>query len=311
MRSSLAYVLIITLLFASGYFYVALSAICPIPISYRLGELDSRFNLSSEEAKAAIAEAEAVWEDAAKQNLFIYDDTADFTVNFVYDDRQAFTEAEEETRAELSVAEQVNLTISEEYSALVATYDALQDTHEAAVLSYETDLARYNETVARYNAEGGAPEAAYAELQSDAAELEVRQEELEAERQELNRLVLQINDISERGNSIVERYNTEVASYNTTYGTTREFTQGTYSSEGRIDIYTFADPDELKLVLAHELGHALSIDHVSGSESIMYFLIGEQPEPLTLSEADMAMFIEVCGGESSWSTIKQKIRRLF
>lgn len=311
MRSSLAFVFIVTTLSAAGYFYVAISAICPIPIAYRLGELDERFNLSREDALAAIAGAEAVWEDAAKQELFVYDDSADFTVNFRYDDRQAFTEAEEARRAELSVAEQVNLTISEEYTALVTNYDALQETHESEVTRYERDLNRYNETVARYNAEGGAPEEAYAALRTDAAALEERRTALEDEREELNRLVEQINTISERGNSIVARYNDEVVEYNDSFGAAREFTQGTYSSEGRIDIYTFADRDELKLVLAHELGHALSIDHVPGSDSVMYFLIGEQSNPLQLSEADMATFVEVCGEGSSWSTIKQKIRSLF
>ncbi len=311
MRSTLVYVLMITILFGGGYFYVAVSAICPVPISYRLGELDERFNLSRESALASITAAEAVWEAPTKQELFVYDETADFTINFVYDERQAFTEAEEATKAELSVAEQVNQTISSEYTALVEKYDTLQVAHEAAVKRYETRLNRYNEAVEAYNQEGGAPADVFQSLEADAASLEAERAKLEAERETLSALVAQINDISERGNTIVERYNNEVASYNTTYGAAREFTQGTYSSEGRIDIYTYVDKGELELVLAHELGHALSIDHVAGSESVMYFLIGEQPDPLTLSSQDMATFTEVCGAGSRWSTITQKMRNLF
>jgi hypothetical protein len=311
MRSTFAYVLIVTLVFGGGYFYVALSAICPVPISYRLGELDERFNLSREAALAAIADAEAVWEEAAEQELFVFDEATDFTVNFIYDERQAFTEAEEASRVELSVAEQVNRTINSEYTALVEKYDTLQASHEAAVEAYEARLNRYNQAVESYNQAGGAPEDVFSALKADAASLEGERIKLEAERETLSTLVEQINDISEQGNTIVERYNTEVASYNTTYGTLREFTQGTYNSEGRIDIYTYADQAELELVLAHELGHALTIDHVAGSESVMYFLIGEQPDPLKLSEADMAMFTTVCGQGNGWSTIMQKIRTLF
>lgn len=311
MRNNLAVLLLVTILGAGGYFYVAISAICPVPIAYRLGTLDPRFNLSEDSALEAIEAAAAVWEDASGQDLFIYDERAHFTVNFVYDERQAFTEAEEATRAELSVAEEVNQTISEEYQALVANYDALQASHEAAVAAYERELNRYNEAVASYNQAGGAPQDVFEKLEADRADLEATRASLDSEREELNRLVAQINDISERGNAIVERYNDEVLTYNDTFGAAREFTQGTYSSDGRIDIYTFTDQAELHLVLAHELGHALSIDHVSGSESVMYFLIGEQPEPLRLSEEDMAMFKRVCGEGRGWRTIEQKIRSLF
>lgn len=311
MRGVFGLSLIITIMFASGYVYYAALAVCPIPIAYKIGTLDPRFNLTLDEARLATAQAESVWEDATGQNLFTYDETAEFSVNFVYDERQAFTEAEESTRAELNEAEQVNATISAEYAALVESYNAQQRSYEDRVAIYERRLNRYNETVASYNRDGGAPEAAFAELKREEEALDAERTSLEEVRAALNQMVEEINEISERGNRIVERYNEEVVTYNDTFGATREFTQGTYSSDGHIEIYTFADTAELRLVLAHEFGHALSIDHVMGSASVMYFLIGEQPKELTLSEADLAGFTAVCGERSIWDTIQQQLRDIF
>ncbi len=310
MRSSLSFTLIITVIFASGYFFYTALAICPIPITYRIGELDDRFNLTKDEARLAVTEAESVWEAATGKNLFTYDVKSDFTVNFVYDERQAFSEAEDTYRAKLDTAEQVTETISAEYTELVASYDELQVTYKSKVAAYESHLADYNETVERYNQAGGAPTDEYRKLQAEKRSLDVGQRELEVLRTNLNQLVDEINLISEQGNKIVARYNDGVATYNDTFGQSREFTQGTYSSEGRIDIYTFVDKTELRLVLAHELGHALGIDHVTGSTSLMYFLISDQPAELTLSETDLEVFASVCGEGSRWDTIEQKIRRL-
>lgn len=310
MRSGFGFTLVVTIIFASGYFFYTALAICPIPITYRIGELDSRFNLTEEEARLAVAEAESVWEDATGQNLFTYDAESNFTVNFVYDERQAFSEAEGTYREKLDSAEQVTETINGQYSELVAAYDELQVTYEAKTALYEAELAAYNETVATYNDAGGAPPDVYTELQATKRALAREQIAIEVLREKLNHLVDQINLVSTRGNAVVERYNDGVEKYNETFGKVREFTQGTYSTEGRIDIYTFANKAELQLVLAHELGHALGIDHVTGSASLMYFLISDQPTELTLSATDLEAFTAICGEGSGWDTIGEKLRNL-
>jgi hypothetical protein len=75
-----------SLFLASGY---TAAHTCVVPISYRIGELDGRFHLDTEEAKVIFEKAESVWEEATGRELFIYDETAAFTVNFVFDDRHS------------------------------------------------------------------------------------------------------------------------------------------------------------------------------------------------------------------------------
>lgn len=303
MRSGFIISLIASLLFAGGYFYYVAEAVCPAPLAYSIGQLDAEFNLSYEEAKLAVVEAESVWEDATGQNLFMYDADAAFTVNFIYDDRQAVSDAGNEFKEQLDQTQHASDAINHAYETLVGEYDKLQVEYSKQVKRYEINLASYNTQVESLNAQGGADEKEYAVLQERKEELDTERLQLNALSQELNGLVVKINNISERGNRIVETYNRGVEEYNDTYGEKREFTQGTYSSEGRIDIFAFADAQELRTVLAHELGHALSLDHVANESSVMYFLIGDQPKELVLSEEDMAEFVGVCSNRSIWDTI--------
>jgi len=312
MRPVFFYTFFFTLIFTMGYVLYGAYTTCQVPISYTGGEIDDSFGLSKDVALEAIADAEAVWEAVAGKELFTYDPTdGAMVVNFIYDERQAYADAEAETRAELNAAQSINESLNTQYEKLVTTYNALQQTYEAKVSAYQSQLKTYNETVARYNRAGGAPQAEYERLQAEGEALEDTRIELETEEKKLQSLVDQINTISERGNQVVERYNEEVETYNDTFGEAREFTQGTYTSNGTIDIYSFEDQYELRLVLAHELGHALGIDHVSGTESVMYFLIGGQLNPVALTANDTAALAAICGEGSLWNNIREKTKNLF
>ena len=282
-------------------------AVCPAPLAYSIGEIDESFDLSFDDARLALSDAESVWEDATGQNLFIYDGDAPFTVNFIYDERQEYTDAEGSFKDKLDQTQDVSDAISDTYAELVANYNDLQIIYSDKVEQYEQNLAKHNAQVASYNEDGGVTKELYDELQERKAVLDAEQASLNALSQELNGLVREINKVSDRGNVLVETYNRGVEEYNHTFGESREFTQGTYSSDKRIDIYTYADSGELRLVLAHEFGHALSLDHVTNEESVMYFLIGEQPADTVLTKEDMEEFVRVCSTHTIWDTIQERL----
>lgn len=304
MRSGFSIILIVAILFGGGYFYYVANAVCPAPLAYSVGEIDPSFGLSLDDVRLALSDAENVWEDAVGQNLFIYDADAAFTVNFIYDERQEITDAEGNFKEKLNQTESVSDAISQTYAELVSNYNDLQIVYSDNVEQYEKKLATYNTKVQGYNDEGGATKEVYEVLQGQKAVLDAEQNSLNDLSDQLNDLVRQINAIGEQGNVLVDTYNKGVAEYNHTFGESREFTQGTYSSDKRIDIYSYADASELRLVLAHEFGHALSLDHVADEKSVMYFLIGKQPPQVVLSPQDMDEFIRVCSKQSFWSTIQ-------
>jgi hypothetical protein len=303
MRKGFAMVLAVTILFAGGYFYYIAQAVCPIPRTYSLGELDERFNLTADEAKLVIAEAEAVWEDATGKNLFSASEEGDLVINFVYDERQEFVEAEGELKEKLDATENISEAIGETYATLVAEYNELQLTYADKVEAYERRLSEYNAEVEKYNKEGGAPADVYESLSKQKRALSKEQSELNELASKLSVLVDEINNIGERGNKIINTYNQGVNVYNETFGESQEFTQGDYSNNV-IKLYTFENKTELKLVLVHELGHALSLDHVEGENSAMFYLIGDQNPNITLTDQDLAEFDRVCGEKSIYQKVK-------
>lgn len=304
MRGSFLVALFTVLLFTGGYFYYVAQAVCPIPLAYSIGRLDPGFGLTEDEARLAVAEAESVWEDATGQNLFTYDEDAHFTINFIYDERQATRDAEGDFKEKLDESKTASDAINNTYQTLVEEYDTLQVEYSKQVARYEKNLAAYNTQVDELNAHGGANEEEYAVLEERKEELDTQRTDLTALSSTLNNLVAEINKVGDRGNRLIESYNRGVAEYNDSFGEGSEFTQGTYSTQGQINIFAFDDHDELRLVLAHELGHALSLDHVSNEASVMYFLIGGQPANTELTEEDKSEFTRVCSDWTLWDTIK-------
>lgn len=311
MRTRFILLLIGTVALSWYYFLNFYTPVCDTPLTYRLGEFDVRFNISRDEAKQALLEAEAVWEKPAGRDLFTYDESSTFPVNFIFDDRQERTLAEEAQREALDTKEATSAEINAAYIKLTKEYTDLQTAYKLKADRYEAKLNQFNATVAEYNEDGGAPPKEFEKLEATKAVLKREEGELDRQAKTLTNLATEINELSDRGNRIVEQYNQSVQTYNKNFGHGGEFTQGDYQGES-ITIYKFSDRIELATVLAHEFGHALGIGHVEGSSSIMYYLLEEQPSDLRISPEDMAAFAAVCTGKSGLrGKLDQFIKTIF
>ena len=298
MRSSYVVMLCITLFGSGVYFYTAYVPTCNVPMTYRLGSLDARFNLTPGLARAYLAEAEQVWEKAAGHNVFDYDESSAFPVNFIFDDRQERTIAEEAQRQSLDQKESTSASIASEYKTLSAKYATLKTAYEKAKSDYEARLDSFNAKVADYNASGGAPEDAFAALKAEEKALAATADALQNNATELATLAKNINTLSEQGNRLIAQYNAGVAEYNTHFGGANEFTQGDYQGKN-INIYKFSTHEELVRVLTHEFGHALGLGHVEGTTSIMYYLMEKQPQFPVLSTEDRTALNTVCNDRTA------------
>lgn len=306
MRSSYLFALGLSLVVAGTYWYQSTAYICPTPLEYRLGNLDEQFGISSTTAREYIARAESYWEEATGRNLFIYNEDAEFTIDFVFDQRQEDANEQEISRANLDAkwveSEEVKSTIE----TLQAGYDELAREHKSDIENYEQRLTAYNERVTQYNDQGGAPADVFAELEQERETLNRLSSQLNETASELNQIAAEINQLGERGNQLVDRYNQEVKNYNERFGHAGEFTQGDYQGD-TINIYKFSSENEVVTVLAHEFGHALGLDHVEDETALMYYLL-EDPNSLPeLSTADLQLFNEVCGQED---TLAHEVRRI-
>lgn len=292
---AIALVVVVALVGVAGYAYykVAYSK-CQVPVNYDIGTIDPRFNISEEEVRAALADAESLWEDATGKNLFTYEKGASFTVNFVYDERQQNTEVQHAIVDVLDRKAEMSHSIRANYETLLESYEDLKIEYQEKVVTYEKRLARHNAEVKMWNEKGGAPEDTYADLNKTSVALNKDSAALNAQSKELNALAAQINQLGEKGNDVVEDYNKSVENFNDRYEQEDEFTQGDYTGNA-IQIYQYDDRTELRRVLAHEFGHALSLDHVADVQAIMHSVMEGEYDSLTLQPDDLAEYQLVCG----------------
>ena len=310
MRLGILILLLIATLFGSGFWYSYIDTTCRAPVHYYIGEVDDRFGTSREEVRRILQNAEAMWEEPLSTELFVYDENGTLPVNFIFDERQENADLEAELREDLAAKEGMSESVAQQYERLIGEFRILKKQYESRVVAYEASLRDYNSEVTQWNGRGGAPEPVLNDLRETEASLKEEQGALETLAKKLNALADELNRIGARGNSLITDYNTIVEEYNEQFSTVREFAQGDFTHDV-INIYQFDSEDELIIVLAHEFGHALSLDHVSNESSIMYYLLGAQEVDLGTTPEDAAEYARVCGQKSKISSFFRFVRGLF
>ncbi len=259
------------------------------PLHYSLGSFDRRFGITTDRFLGIAAEAEALWEQAAGRQLFVYDSTAAFRLNLIYDERQERTDEARRAKSKID-------SRGKSYDILVLQHARQTERVASEQASYEKDAAEYGRSMENYNARiagwngsGGAPPDEYEKLQGERVRLETRGAELERRRVGINGDVDDLNELAGEINTLVAENHLDVTLYNGKFVEGREFEQGVYDGRG-INIYQFGSPVELRMALIHEFGHALGFDHVDDPSAIMYYRFEQQDRDTPrLTDADLAL----------------------
>jgi chromosome segregation ATPase len=290
-QSVLLVIVIVASISYSGYVYIA--GPCRAPLEYSVGRLDEGFKMSESEFLKAIAEAEAIWEEGIGKDLFVYDPDGKLPVNLIYDERQATADRNEALELEVDETKESADTVKREFETLRDTYEAREREYEALLADFKAQQADYVADVRYWNDRGGAPEGEYKKLEAEGARLKSLHASLEEKRLEVNRLAREVNSRVDAYNRLVKDINSTIETINESAD--KEFEQGEYISEGRsalINIYEFRERSQLVRVIAHELGHALGIDHNDNPESIMHYI--NKSDSLEASVEDIASLRAAC-----------------
>ena len=267
---------------------------CEYPLHYRIGQVDDRFGLSPLAYREAVEEAGRLWEKALGRPLFVYDSTADFAINLIYDKRQQATVDSQELTRKMKQAEHSNLQVRDRFDYWQDIYDAKSQAYEEAVNNFQAQIKAYNAKVDEWNDKGGVPEDQADAFNAERDALDQMRADIDAKRDELGEIGKTLSSLEGQSATLVAAYNTNVHTYNALYGVKTPFNKGIYDGES-ISVFQYRDANDLRLVLAHEMGHALGIDHVEPAKAIMHAMMGAQNlDDLTPTAADIKAMQAVC-----------------
>ncbi len=315
MSKSITYLLLIALtafLAAGVYIYNPISGgvivfaqakPCSEPMSYSIGEIDTGFAITRDEVATVAKSAANLWNSDGSELLVEQKGDegygADIVINFVYDERQQRTDAELRFREKIK-SEQIRLDQRQKENDLRRDRFDEESRHYLELANRTTlELSELNSWVSERNDAGGFTESEYEEFTQRKSTVEQKQEKVIYERGKLDAMAAAINREIDELNMKFSEINTLVDQYNEEFAGDMRFTKATYQrlgNRGLITVSQFMGKSELVLILAHEMGHALGIDHLQNPEAIMHGRMGSQqmyPE-VQITDEDRHAVDELC-----------------
>lgn len=243
---------------------------CDIPLTYKIGTIDPKFNFKNDEALTDLKKGSQILSNAYGKRLFEYaSGSGELTINFVYDQRTALKSGITNLEGNIN---QKDTSLQQQANA-----------YESDIRVLQQKVNDLNAQIQKYNSAGGVPPDVYANIIN-------QQNQLKSEENTLNNRAKQLNLASQNFNSQVKVLNQNVNQFNQTLLQKPE--EGQYNPNNKtITVYFIDNRPELIHLMAHEFGHALGMDHVNNQSAIMY---SYTTDSLTMQPEDKQQLETAC-----------------
>lgn len=256
---------------------------CETPKTFRIGNIDKKYNITREQFIESINEAGKIWSSRYGKELFVYNPEGDIEVNLVYDQRQFLS----------SQINELDTKIKTQQNDL----DPRISDYKRKTAEFRAKAEQLNTEIEMWNKNGGAPPDEFNRLKS-------RQESLRSEAANLQQEAASLNQSTDEYNQQVGQLQQTVNNFNEQLSYKPEEGEYIYNNGVEtINIYFDNSRTQLIHTLAHELGHSLGIAHNNNELSIMY---PQSTETIGLTREDTDALFVACEKRSVITTTAEK-----
>lgn len=271
---------------------------CQQPLTYQIGTVDPKFDISARKLRKLMQEVEGLWQTARNQEVLNYSEDGRVTINLIFSEEQQQTKKERRLSRHIKNNKQRLTTLENEYQRLSQNYKRKKRELEHRISKYHQTVKNYNDTIKKWSSTGGIPQNKKPAIKDMKRQIERLAGDLRRKETNAETIRRRVNTKADRLNTLLDQQSSLIAKYNNEFGEPRKFDQGEYIREDtkeRINIYQFSNQPSLKTVLAHEAGHALGIAHVDNPKSIMNATMDKQDIfDLALTEEDINALNKQC-----------------